>query len=37
MNSKVDVGAVHQITNATVTLELTTNPAGVGIVEVMAP
>jgi len=34
---KVNVGSVDQITTATVTFELTTNSAGVGIVEVLAP
>lgn len=37
MSFKVNVGSVDQITTATVTLELTTNSAGVGIVEVLAP
>lgn len=33
MSFKVGVGSVDQITSATITLELTTNSAGVGIVE----
>ena len=37
MSFKVNVGSVDQITTATVTLELTTNSAGVGVVEVLAP
>ena len=37
MSWKVGVGSVDQITTATMTLELTTNSAGVGIVEVLAP
>jgi len=37
MSFKVNIGSVDQITTATVTLELTTNSAGVGIVEVLAP
>jgi len=37
MSFKVNVGSVDQITAATVTLELTTNSAGVGVVEVLAP
>lgn len=37
MSFKVNVGSVDQITTATVALELTTNSAGVGIVEVLAP
>jgi hypothetical protein len=37
MSFKVNVGSVDQITTATVTLELTTNSAGVGIAEVLAP
>ena len=36
MSWKVGVGSVDQITTATMTLELTTNSAGVGIVEVLA-
>jgi hypothetical protein len=36
MSWKVGVGGVDQITTATVTLELTTNSAGVGIVESLA-
>lgn len=36
MGWKVNVGTVDQITGASVTLELTTNAAGVGIVEVLA-
>lgn len=36
MSFKVGVGSVDQITTATVTLELTTNSAGVGVVEVLA-
>lgn len=36
MSFKVGVGGVDQITSATCTLELTTNGAGVGIVEVLA-
>jgi len=37
MSWKVGVGSVDQITTATMVLELTTNSAGVGIVEVLAP
>jgi hypothetical protein len=36
MSWKVGVGSVDQITTATATLELTTNSAGVGIVEVLS-
>ena len=36
MSFKVGVGSVDQITTASVTLELTTNSAGVGVVEVLA-
>lgn len=36
MSWKVGVGGVDQITTATATLELTTNSAGVGIVESLA-
>lgn len=36
MSFKVGVGSVDQITSATITLELTTNSAGVGIVEKLA-
>lgn len=36
MQFKVNVGSVDQITSATCKLELTTSPAGVGIVEVLA-
>ena len=36
MSFKVGVGGVDQITTATVTLEITTNSAGVGIVESLA-
>jgi hypothetical protein len=36
MTWKVGVGGVDQITTATVTLELTTNSAGVGIIESLA-
>jgi len=36
MSFKVGVGSVDQITSASVTLELTTNGAGVGIVESLA-
>lgn len=37
MSFKVNIGSVDQITTASVTLELTTNSAGVGVVEVLAP
>lgn len=37
MSFKVGVGGVDQITAATITLELTTSPTGVGIVEKLAP
>ena len=37
MSFKVNIGSVDQITAASVTLELTTNSAGVGVVEVLAP
>ncbi len=37
MSFKVGVGGVDTITNATITLEITTNAAGVGIVESLAP
>ncbi len=36
MSFKVGVGSVDSVTSATITLELTTNSAGVGIVEVLA-
>jgi hypothetical protein len=36
MSFKVGIGGVDQITTATVTLELTTNSAGIGIVESLA-
>jgi hypothetical protein len=36
MNFKVSVGSVDSITTATCTLEITTNSAGVGIVEALA-
>ena len=36
MSFKVGVGGVDQITTATVTLEITTNSAGIGIVESLA-
>jgi hypothetical protein len=36
MNFKVNVGSVDSITTASVTLEITTNSAGVGIVESLA-
>lgn len=36
MSFKVGVGSVDQITSASVTLEITTNSAGVGIVESLA-
>lgn len=36
MSFKVGVGSVDQITTASVTLELTTTSAGVGVVEVLA-
>lgn len=36
MTWKVGVGSVDSITSATMTLELTTNSAGVGLVEVLA-
>lgn len=36
MSFKVGIGTVDQITAATVTLELTTSSAGVGVVEVLA-
>lgn len=36
MSFKVSVGGVDQITSATIALELTTNSAGVGIVEKLA-
>lgn len=36
MNWKVNIGSVDSITTATVSLELTTNSAGVGIVESLA-
>lgn len=37
MSFKPNVGSVDKITTATITLELTSNTAGVGIVEVLAP
>ena len=37
MSFKVNIGSVDQITAASVTLELTTNSAGVGVVEFLAP
>lgn len=37
MSFKVSVGGVDTITNATIILEITTNSAGVGIVEKLAP
>jgi len=37
MSFKVSVGGVDTITNATIMLEITTNSAGVGIVEKLAP
>jgi hypothetical protein len=37
MSWKVGVGSVDSITTATATLEITTNVAGVGIVESLAP
>jgi hypothetical protein len=37
MSFKVNVGSVDNITTASIKLELTTNSAGVGIVEVLAP
>ena len=37
MSFKVNIGSVDQITTASVTLELTTNSAGIGVVEVLAP
>lgn len=36
MNFKVGVGSVDQITTASITLELTTSTAGIGVVEVLA-
>jgi hypothetical protein len=36
MSFKVSVGSVDSVTGATITLELTTNSAGVGIVEDLA-
>lgn len=36
MSFKVGVGSVDQITTATIMVEITTSPAGVGIVEVLA-
>lgn len=36
MSWKVGVGSVDQITSATMVIELTTNDAGVGVVEVLA-
>jgi len=36
MSFKVGVGSVDSVTSATITLELTTNSAGVGIVEALA-
>lgn len=36
MSFKVGVGSVDSVTSATITLELTTNSSGVGIVEVLA-
>lgn len=37
MSFKVSVGSVDSITTATCTLELTTSPGGVGIIESLAP
>jgi hypothetical protein len=37
MSFKVNIGSVDQVTQASIKLELTTNSAGVGIVEVLAP
>lgn len=37
MSFKVGVGSVDSVTAATITLELTTTAAGVGVVEVLAP
>jgi hypothetical protein len=37
MSFKPNVGSVDNITQASMKLELTTNSAGVGIVEVLAP
>lgn len=37
MKFKVNVGSVDKITEASITLEITTNNAGVGVVEVLAP
>ena len=37
MSFKLNIGSVDQVTTASVTLELTTNSAGVGVVEGLAP
>jgi len=36
MSFKVNVGSVDSVTTATIMLELTTNSAGVGVVEALA-
>jgi hypothetical protein len=37
MSFKINVGSVDNITSGRIKLELTTNAAGVGVVEVLAP